>query len=156
MRAAADALAPQPPAHLLGHPQPPGQPPAHSCAPLCVCALSAFPPPHRRRGAERDSSRRLQRGHDISGTVAQLNKLFVALTSTGEIGGVYAHALDGDTGEQQELPGSPWYVATHNTLQRSMQHAAHTHILRTRPRPVYPRRTTVCRHPNLRYNCRAT
>ncbi len=34
------------------------------------------------------------------------------------------------------------------------QHAARsTHtLLRTRPRPVYPRRTTVCRHPNPRYN----
>ena len=94
-------------------------------------APAAAPPPC----AERDSSCCLQRGHDISGTVAQLNKLFVAPTLDWRTAGVYVHALDGDTGEQQELPGSPWYAATHNTLQRSMQHAAHTHSFARAPAP---------------------
>ena len=125
----------QPPGHPMGHPQSPGQPPAHPAPPVHVrteCPAAAPPP-----CAERDSSCCLQRGHDISGTVAQLNKLFVAPTLDWRTAGVYVHALDGDTGEQQELPGSPWYAATHNTLQRSM-HTQHTHTPSHAPPPRLP------------------
>lgn len=85
------------------------QPPGHSSAqpppPVYVrteCPTAAPPL------CERDTACCMQRGHDISATVKQLNELFVGPAVDWQTAGVYVHAIDGDTGEQQELPDAPW------------------------------------------------